>query len=99
MPTPDLKGLPETPGVSPKKIVALDNAIEKWRSIVEKRMLLTKDEVAARDRVLEVMHEKGVTVYLYHDPQDADKEVRIVAAKEKVSYKNPEDNDGGEEED
>jgi len=94
--TEELSGLPDSPGVSPKKIIALDNAIEAWRAVVDKRMKLTEQECAARDRVLEVMHDRGVTTYLYHDTSDKDKLVEIIAGKEKVKFKNPEDKDDEE---
>jgi len=96
--TPDLSGLPEAPGVSRKKIIALDNAVEAWRDIVEKRMALTEKECEARQRVLDVMHEKGVQSYRYLDG-DIEKVLVIIPGKEKVKLKNPDDAaDPGEEE-
>jgi hypothetical protein len=94
--TAELSGLPDAPGVSAKRIIQLDNAIEKWRDILEKRMSLTEQEILARDRVLEVCHEKGITSYRYRD-NDIDKVLVVVVGKEKVKLKNPEadgDNEG-----
>jgi len=98
MNTTDLPGV-EGPGVSNKRIVSLDNAIEKWRDIVTSRMSLTEKEIEARDRVLEVCHEKGVTKYNYRD-NDVDKVLVVIPGKEKVKLKNPEtatDDEGGED--
>jgi hypothetical protein len=95
--TTELPGV-EGPGVSTKRIVALDNAIERWRDIVEQRMGLTEKEIQARDRVLEVCHEKGVTKYNYRD-NDVDKVLVVIVGKEKVKLKNLESQEaeGGED--
>ena len=95
MNTEDLKGLPETPGVAAKRIIALDNAIENWRDIVEKRMALTEQEIAARDRVLKVCHEKGIVKYNYRD-NDTEKVLVVIPGKDKVKLKNPEAADADE---
>ena len=93
--TLELPGV-EGEGVAQKKIIALDNAVLEWRGFVDKRMALTKKEVEASQRVLEVMHAKGVTSYRYQDG-DTEKMLVLVAGKEKVKLKALGDDSGGEE--
>lgn len=99
MPTQELPGV-EGEGVSQKRIIALDNAIGAWRSVVEKRMNLTEEECAAREKVMEVMHAENVTVYRYLGADDEVKIVELIVG-EKVKFKNPEDEksagEGGED--
>jgi hypothetical protein len=70
-------------GVAPVKIKALDNRVEKWREIVAERMAMTEKEVEARDAVIEVMREKGIQSYVWHDGDDTKRLVKLVA-KEKL---------------
>lgn len=93
--TPDLSGLPETPGVSRKKIIALDNAVGEWREAVEKRMKLSEVEVEKREHVLDIMIQKNVTTYRYMD-NDVEKILVIVPGKDKPKLKLPE-KDGDDE--
>ena len=83
--TDDLPGV-EGEGVAPKRIKALDNACGKWRAIVAERQLLTEKECEARDKVLALMHEHGVTKYHYYDDDD-EKKLLCIEANEKVKLK------------
>jgi hypothetical protein len=83
--TADLPGV-EGEGVAPKRIKALDNACGKWRAVVAQRQSLTEEEVKARDKVLSLMHEHGVTKYHYYDDDD-EKKLLCIEANEKVKLK------------
>lgn len=87
--TEELPGV-EGEGVSPKKIRALDTAIDAWRDLVEKRMALTKREVEARDKVIELMHKNALELYIYQTGDDEQKKV-ILDSKEKLSLKRVEE--------
>lgn len=71
------------PGVGTNKIKALDVAVEAWRDVVDKRMALTKKEVETRQKVVDLMHQNGLTNYPYGDEQ----QVVLVAGQEKVKVK------------
>ena len=73
----------EGEGVSPKKIKALDTAIDDWRSAVEKRMALVEKEIEAGAKVVELMHKHDVTAYPYYDGDDNRKICRLTS-KEKL---------------
>lgn len=83
--TDDLEGMTGA-GVAPKKIKRLDNAIEKWRAIVEERMALTESEVDARDKVIEIMHEESVKSYPYWTSDDEQRLV-VLDSTEKLKLK------------
>ena len=84
--TEELPGV-EGEGVSVKKIKRLDNAITAWRGFVEERMALTESEVAARDKVVSIMHEEGITKYPYWASDDEQKLV-VLDKTEKLKLKN-----------
>ena len=75
--TADLAGI-EGEGVAPKSIARLDKAIGKWRGIVSERMSMTEKEADAKKVVNQIMHEENVSLYLYTDDGDVEKECVIV---------------------
>jgi len=57
----------EGEGVSRPKIKALEEAIDAWNSVKEKRMKLTKTEVEKRDAVLALMKQHQLEEYQFDD--------------------------------
>jgi hypothetical protein len=78
--TEELQGI-EGEGVAPKRIKRLDNAVEKWRSIVADRQALTEKEVEARDKCVEIMHQEGLKTYRYWDSDDDQKDLVLIGAE------------------
>lgn len=76
----------EGEGVSPVRIKALDNRVEKWRGIVTARMELTEQEVISKAAVVEMMHEKNLTTYTFYDDND-EKRIVSLTAKESLKFK------------
>lgn len=91
--TDELPGV-EGPGVSPKKIKRLDNAIANWRENVTNRMALTEKEVASRGKVMLIMNEEGVAKYTYQESDDEQKIVELDKT-EKLKFKNAATPDDG----
>lgn len=57
----------EGEGVAPKKIKAIDIAADEYVTIRDKRMAMTEKEVAARDKLVDLMKQNGLEVYFYSD--------------------------------
>ena len=93
--TEELPGV-EGEGVTPKKIKALDTAIDDWRAIVQKRMDLTEKEVEASQRVTDLMHKHGLTAYPYWVDDETQKLV-VLEGKEKLKLKKAESAEAAEE--
>lgn len=91
--TSELPGV-EGEGVAPKRIKVLDDAIDEWREIVSKRTALSEKEKEAKERVNHIMHDKGLTIYLYTDEGDVEKECVIV---DSVKLRRVKDSDEGDE--
>lgn len=87
--TEELPGV-EGEGVSPKKIKRLDNAINAWRSYMTERMDVLEKEVEARNKVVSIMHEEGVTSYPYWVTDD-EKKMVVLDSTEKLKLKKAED--------
>ena len=69
----------EIPGTERKKIPALETAIEEYRSVRDSRMLLTEQEVKAKDKLKKLMEKHGLTAYLWEsDDIDEDTEKPIL---------------------
>ena len=81
----DMPGI-EGPGVAPKRIKKLDNAVAQWRATVAARQELTEKECESRDKVLAMMHAEGITQYHYYDEDDK-KKLLIIEGTEKVKLK------------
>jgi hypothetical protein len=67
--TDDLPGV-EGEGVSRKKIKGLEDAIETWNGIKEKRMALTKKEIEARAVVESLLTKHELKRYQYDDDHE-----------------------------
>ena len=74
-PQDDLQGI-EGPGVAPVRIKELDQAIDAYVAERDKRMTMTKKEVAAKTKLSELMHKheaeigkdsNGEIIYRYND--------------------------------
>ncbi len=92
--TEELSGI-EGEGVAPKKIKRLDNAINAWRSHVTERMDILEKEVAARDKVVAIMHEEGLTSYPYWITDD-EKKLVVLDSTEKLMMKKASDGEPSE---
>jgi hypothetical protein len=74
------------PTMAQPEIPELDAAAERYVSIRDQRMALTKDEVGAAAVLLELMHKHKLTVY------ELDDESRVlIDAKEKVKVQKVKD--------
>lgn len=65
--TPDKKGQQEIEGTARPKIKALDEAMERYVDIRDRRMALTKQETAARDAIELHMTEAEIDTYRHTD--------------------------------
>lgn len=85
-------------GVEPqKKIPAIEKAAENYTDVRDKRMELTKKEVAAHDALLQEMRNAEIEEYLYDDQL-----VKVKPGKCKVKVKtvhDPSDMDDEDDED
>ncbi len=90
------------PGVTPVRIRVIDNALDEYIPLKEKRCKLTPQEVAAKLKVIEKMHEHadklgkngdGSLVYRRDDTL-----IVLKPGREKLSLRDAND-DGEEEED
>jgi len=63
----------EGEGVSRKQIKALEDAIDEWNSVKERRMKLTETEVEKKSAVLALMHKHELKEYFFGE--DADRKV------------------------
>lgn len=72
--TEDLNGM-EGPGVARRKIKPLEDAIDAWNSVKEKRMALTEKEAEAKAAVRLLMEKNEVAIYRYGE---GDHEVVLV---------------------
>ena len=79
-------------GVERKVIKPLEDAIEAWNSIKEKRMALTEKEIAAKAVVTALMERHEVKLYQYDD----DHEVVLLdtVKSRKIKQAGDEDDDG-----
>jgi hypothetical protein len=82
----------ELPGVEAPSIPEIEDAAEGLRTIREKRMKLTTQEVVAAENLRQVMHDHKTEIYRYDDYI-----VELKAGKEKVKVRL--DRDGEEDED
>lgn len=84
----------EGDGVAPqKKIPAIEKAADNYVTARDERMLLTKKEVETRTNLSTVMHENGLTRYIYDDQL-----VICEPGKDKIKVKAVNDPDDLEEE-
>jgi hypothetical protein len=71
----------EGEGVSEKRIKAIDDAADDWRSALAKRQNLLEKEVELRDAVVALMHKHGVTKYRYNVDDDTTKLLVLVGSE------------------
>ena len=71
----------EGEGVSAKRIKAIDDAADDWRSAVAKRQNLLEKAVELRDAVVALMHKHGVTKYRYNVDDETTKLLVLVGSE------------------
>lgn len=92
--TADLPGV-KGKGVGSEKIPAIEKACGEWRSIVNRRMKLTKSETEAKQVVMDAMKAAGINTYPYVDDGDEEKILKLTS-KEGVKLVKPESEDDDE---
>ena len=61
------KKAPELPGMERKGVKQIEDAAEEYSELRDKRMALLEKEVAAKAKLIDVMHKHECTVYRYDD--------------------------------
>ncbi len=79
------------PGTEDAQIVAIEGAAEAYVKVRDKRQALTKLEVEAKGKLLEVMKQNGRKSYVHDDMS-----VEVIVEKEKVRVRIKKSDDGDE---
>ena len=72
----------DLPGMADRKIPELHKAAEEYADVRDRRMELTKEEVAAKEEVLKQMRSHKKEVYKFDDV-----EIKVVHEKESVKVR------------
>lgn len=72
----------DLPGMADRKIPELHKAAEEYADVRDRRMELTKEEVAAKEEVLKQMHVHHKEVYKFEDV-----EIKLVHETETVKVR------------
>jgi hypothetical protein len=79
-------------GMARKKIPAIEKAASKYRAIRDERMALTKEEVQARNNLVDAMTDNEVDVYKFDDAEGEELTVELDTTT-KVKVKKAADRD------
>ena len=81
----------------PKSIKALDDACTNLEKAKGKVLKAGQDVVAAKKAIDELLHENGITSYVYEDLKGTEKKVFISQAIKTKKIKKEKADDGGDE--